>query len=283
MTDFTKTKMHFTLALLGTLFALHPFIGQIEENGFWFHYWPDDEVTENKIWLKIFYVYAALAGLLAFTVYCYALSMRTEKQGTWSEKLGNYSYSLAAMILPLYGALFLTEIGAEQMGKSTWAWAVRAARWVPLAVGVVWLLASWVLAWRLRNRLSAGDRKAKLEQLAEQEAASLNRAPEMFAGNHYDLSVIESWRALQARLRRALLLHGYGSPGNGPDTVVDAATRAGLLSPAARKLLQVVRGHWQTAVGTEPLTREAAEASLQATRDILSTIPLADPRKMPAK
>jgi hypothetical protein len=279
MTEFTKTKMHFTLAMLGTLFALHPFIEKIEDNGFWFHYWPEDAVTEYKVWLKIFYVYAAIGALLAFTVYCYALSMRTEKQGTWSEKLGNYSYGVASMILPLYGALFLTSMLAEQMEKSTRAWAVRVAPWVPLTLGGLWLVVSQLLAWRLRGRLSAQDRKSKIDQLAEQEAALLSQAPEMFATSHYDLSVIESWRALQARLRRALLLHGYGGENETPEAVVAAAERAGLLNPAARKLVQDVRGHWRVAMGTEPLTREAAEAALKATRDILATIPLADPRK----
>jgi hypothetical protein len=279
VTEFTKIKMHFTLALLGTLFAIHPFVERIEDYGFDFHYWPAEGTTEYKIWLKIFYVYAAIGGLLAFTVYCYAVSMRTEKQGTWSEKVGNYSYGLAAMILPLYGGLFLSSILAEQMGQSGWAWAVRVAPWVPLTLGALWLIVSQLLAWRLRARLGAGDRQAKLEKLAEQEAAALNRAPEMLASNHYDLSVIELWRALQARLKRALLLHGHSVNGDTPEAVTDAAARSGVLSPEAKKLLQEVRRHWLTAIGTEPVSREAAELSAKAARDILSTIPLTDTRK----
>jgi hypothetical protein len=34
MTEFTKTKIHFVLALLASLFALHPFLARFEDSGF---------------------------------------------------------------------------------------------------------------------------------------------------------------------------------------------------------------------------------------------------------
>ena len=57
MTDFTKAKISFALALLGTLFALHPFVEKYADVGF-------DYEGYN---LKIFYAFALTAGLLAFS------------------------------------------------------------------------------------------------------------------------------------------------------------------------------------------------------------------------
>jgi hypothetical protein len=270
MTEFTKTKMHFTLALLGTLFAIHPFLQDVEDQGFEY----------LGIDLKIFYVYALLGGLLAFTVYCYALSLRSEKPTSWPERIGNFCYSLAAMVLPLYGGLYLVHLLSEQLADRDWAQAIK--NYVPAAGGGLWLLIWIFMAWRLRNHLSDQDRRTKLNQLGEQEIAALNRSPEMFDGNHFDLSVIEAWKAVEARLRRALLLHGVANPGDTPQALINAARRAGLLRDPADKLLHELLQAWRVAIGTEPLSRQAAESALKSARDVLAIIPVHDPSR-PAK
>jgi hypothetical protein len=277
MTEFTKTKMHFTLALLGTLFALHPFVTKIEDYGFDYEFYYGFE--SHKVWVKIFYPYVAIFALLALTVYFFAVSMRTERQGSLSEKVGNFTYSLAAMILPLYGGLFLISLLAEQMGQAEGAWLKRLAPWVPLVLGALWLLVSTVVAWRVRRTLSDHDRHAKIEQFTHQETTALDRAPELFDDNHYDLSVIESWKALEARLRRALMLRGHVNPAENAEAVIGAASRAGLLSVPAQKTVHDLRNHWHVAISTEPVSKEAAESALKATRDVLSTIPLVDVHK----
>jgi hypothetical protein len=104
----------------------------------------------------------------------------------------------------------------------------------------------------------------------------------MFGSNHYDLSVIEAWKAIELRLRRALLIHGVSSKVGKPEALIHRATKAGLLSKSTLALLQNLREHWKVAVGIEPLTREAADMALAATRNILSTIPV-DQRASAAK
>jgi hypothetical protein len=273
MTEFTKTKMHFTLALLATLFALHPVIDKVGDRGFWYG------IEDHQVWLENDYVYGVLAGLLGLTVYCFALSMRSEQRKAWTEKVGNYAYGLAAIVLPLYGGLAVASWLGEELEETGWSWAVKIAPMVPLALGGFWLLVSQVLVLWLRRRLSDQDRKAKIEHLAQQEMAALNRAPEMFDSDHYDLSVIEAWKALEARLRRSLLLHGYSNPGEKSEAVIHAATRAGILAPSALGAVEELRRQWHIAVGTEPLSREAADKTLKTTRDLLATIPVADPKK----
>jgi hypothetical protein len=258
MTEFTKTKMHFALALLGVLFALHPLLEKIEPAGF-------DYLGYD---LKVLYVYALLAGLLAFTVYCYALALVSERVHGLMERTGNYAYAIAIMVLPLYGGLYLAHLLAERFEATELNWAAPG---VALGVGAAWLLLSQILAWLFRGRLSREDITAKVRQWADQEIAALNRAREMFASEHYDLAVIEAWKAIESRLRRVLLARGVHS-GETPKQMIDAAARANLVREPSLGMLQDLRKQWNIAVSSEPLTRDAAESALNAARNILATI-----------
>jgi hypothetical protein len=263
MTEFTKTKMHFALALLATLFALHHILEKFGETiGF----------DYLGYFLPIYYPYALIGGLLALTVYFYALALLSERAYSLLEKTGNYCYAVAILILPLYGGLYLSSLAADHLGQAHLAWTGPTV--IPLGLGILWLVLSQVAAWWFRARLSDKDRDVTLEHLAQQEIAALERARDMFASHHYDLSVIEAWKAIELRLRRALLIRGKPSEAAKADVLIHRATRAGLLSKSALALIHDLREHWKVAVGTEPLTREAADVALAATRNILSTIPV---------
>jgi HEPN domain-containing protein len=269
MTEFLKTKMHFALALLGTLFALHPFVEKIQDKCFY-------RLKENigtfnlDVEVTVFHAYALTAGLLALTVYCYAMTLLSERPRSWVEKIGNYAYGLAISVVPLCGGLFLADLLAQRLENQNLAWAGLVAP----GLGLSWLILSQLAALLLRKRLSDQDRTATVEKLAEQEIESLNRARELFATDHYDLAVIEAWKALEARLRRVLLMRGITKRFDKPQAMIAAASKAGLLSTTALKLVQELRHQWNVAVSTEPLTREAADKALSAARHILSTIPI---------
>ena len=68
-----------------------------------------------------------------------------------------------------------------------------------------------------------------MEQLARREAESLAHANELLCGNHYDLCVVEAWRALESRLRQALLSRRVATRSDDPQAVIRLATRKGLL------------------------------------------------------
>ncbi|MFL5241075.1 MAG: hypothetical protein ACJ8FY_03120 [Gemmataceae bacterium] len=271
MTEFTKTKIHFALALLGTLFAVHPYVEQWEHAGF----------VYLGYRLEIFHAYALTGGLLALTVYFYATALLSERTSTRAERAGNYLYALGILIFPLYGVFYLSSLGERWLEESRvldpWISHDRLAGIGPmmaLALGAFWLLASQVLAWRGRTRLGDRDRTAKVRELAEEEVAALNQAREMALSNHYDLAVVQVWKALEARMRQSLLRRGV-APGNlDAQGLINAAQRAGILTAKNREHIEELRRQWNVAVSTEPLTREAAEKALAAARDILSTIAL---------
>lgn len=100
MTEFTKTKIHFALALLGTLFAVHPYFEQWEHAGF--------EYLGFR--LEILHAYALTGGLLALAVYFYAASLTTERGATGYERAANYLYATGLFVFPLYGLFYVSRL-----------------------------------------------------------------------------------------------------------------------------------------------------------------------------
>ena len=78
MTEFTKQKMGFALALLGTLFALHPFLDRFADRGFLYLGYD----------LKLFYAYSLTAGLLSLSVYLYGMTLLNDRPHSLLEKAG---------------------------------------------------------------------------------------------------------------------------------------------------------------------------------------------------
>lgn len=268
VTEFTKLKISYALALLGTLFALHPFLDRFSDRGFL--YLGHD--------LKIFYAYAMTAGLLSLCVYLYAVTLLTDRPHSWCERSGNSTYALAVLVLPVYLGLFLSAKLADRVAVTHLAWAAPA---VAIIMGTGWVGLSQLVAWRIRRRLGEQDRRSKIAQLAKQEVESLNQARELFDGEHYDLSVVEAWRALEARLRQVLLNRRIGTRTDDPQAIIHIATRKGILKEPTLGVVSQMRRNWTVAVGTEPLTREAAVESLAAVRHVLSVIPAKEPTSAP--
>lgn len=264
MTEFAKMKISFALALLGTLFALHPLLDRLADAGFVYLGYD----------LKVLYAYSLIAGLLSACVYLYAMALTTERAHSRLERWGNGAYALAVMILPIYGGLYLASWLAAQLRYSHLAWAAPA---VAVGFGGTWFGLSQVLAWRLRGRLGEHDRRSRIEQLARQEGESLSQARELFANEHYDLCVVEAWRALEARLGQALLSRRIVARSTRPHALFELATRKGILREPVLGVLADLRRHWNIAVSTEPLSRQAASEALSAARHILATVPVGVP------
>ena len=260
MNEFKKTKITFALALLGTLFTLH----HVVEN-------PDyQQATTFTTYLgydvNIVHPYLLLAGLLALTVYFYAVGFMTEHTHTPVEKFGNLVYALAIMVLPVYGVLYLASFLAETLGELHLYWIVPL---VGLGFGIL-------IGGAFLIRLARRDHAAKVGQFNDLEISSLYRARALFEGGHYDLSVMETWKAIDARLHRVFAARGIRPPADNPEAMIDKTIRAGILKESARPALAELRQYWAVAMSHRPLTQEAAEAALTLARDMLAIIPLGD-------
>jgi len=268
MTEFTKLKIGFALALLGTLFALHPLLDRFPDLGF----------VYLGYRLEVIQAYALTSGLLGLCVYLYAVTLLSDHPHSWFERTGNGTYALAVLVLPIYAGLFLSAMLADRVAVSHLAWAAPA---VGVGLGAGWVALSQVIAWRIRRRLGERDRVSKMEQLAEQEARSLDQARQLFDSDHYDLCVVEAWRALESRLRQALLSRRIATRADDPQGVIRVATRKGLLKEPTLGVVAELKRNWAVAVSTEPLRREVAVEALGAVRYILSILPVHESPTIP--
>jgi hypothetical protein len=259
MADFIKTKLQAALALLGMVFALRPYITDIEKVGF----------VAFDVPVNLLHVLAGMAGLLAVSVHCFAFDMLRARPFSLVERLGNLSFGLAVLMLPAFGVSWgLTELAqhlATQYALPHWV--------TPAAAGGL-VVAWFALAVAIRVRLGRQDRKHQFEALHETESAALRRAREMFDHSHYDLAVIEVWRGLEARLRRSLLSRGVHGHWDDWGQLRHAARAAGLLAKVPLTTLDALRQLWEKAVSVEPVTCDEAAEALATTKSLLATIPL---------
>src|SRR5262249_3345199 len=114
MTEFTKTKMHFALALLGTLFALHSMVPEYGHLGVTYPGFTVLACPCPGFTITLLHLYALIGGLLALTVYCYAVSLLSERPSGRAEKFGNYLYALSILIVPLYVLLYGSNVLAKE-------------------------------------------------------------------------------------------------------------------------------------------------------------------------
>jgi HEPN domain-containing protein len=267
ISDFKKTKVAFALALLGTLFTLHPLVSNpVYRNATSIPY----EVGGVQAELDIFHAYLLMMGLFALTVWCYSVAFMSERPFSWVEALGNTLYALAVMVVPFSALLYLASFLAEALKKSHPDW-YHHLYWV---VPVVALILVLPLALYLRRKLGEQDFSAKHAQLVGEEIGALKQAKELFDHHHYDLSVIEAWKALDARLNRLLAARGITVPVDNPRAMLDRARKKGILRENTWRKVQELRKHWNVAVSHEPLGRSEAQAALEAARDIMASIPV---------
>lgn len=272
MTEFTKTKMNFALALLGTCFALHPVLEALERNrpvGF----------VYLGVFLPAYYAYGLTIVLLAAAVYCFAVALVSHRSSSLAEHTGNSAYAAATLVLPLYAGLYVASVLADHI-HSDLAWLAPS---VAFGIGILWLLLSHLVVHRFGNRLAEQDRSSVLRQLAGAEVEALKHAREMFAGQHYDLSVMETWRAVEARLRRILALRKCSRRLDAPHSIIAAAHHTGVLTETTRALLDDLHRVWEVSIGFVPVPREDAERALHAGRTILASLPVENSPHQPGR
>jgi HEPN domain-containing protein len=262
LTEFTKTKISFMLALLGMLFALHPVLSPFLEFGY----------DYLGVFVKVFYAYTLTACLLSLGVYFYGVALMTEQPHSWLERLGNSAYALAIIVPPLFGGLYVSSVLAHELDQSHLAWAAPS---VAAGLGILWLVLTQLAALLFRHRLGEQDRQAKIEQFTKLEVALLERARSLFSSGHYDLSIIESAKALESRLRRVFLIRKmWVGDRETLEKLARRAIRKGILQAPGIELFAELERDCRIAMSNEPLTKEAAIHALSGIRHLLAIIPL---------
>lgn len=261
MTESTKAKIFFNLALLGVLFAIHPIIRDIGSIGF----------ILFGLFLEIRIFYYAFGLLLFIAVYLYAIEFISYKPVVIAQRVGNVVFAVALLVPPFYGLLWITSWIAKFMvfvSKSPLAGTV--VRGVLVAIfGFLGGLFSEVFI----HKLNLKDREARVNQLSMEEISHIDRADEMFHAGHYYLSVLEAFRAIESALQRAAVSRQISVRSKGFRGLLEASLKAKIVPQEIECIIRDIRIlRNKAAYGEEPISATSARHVLEQTQKILRTI-----------
>lgn len=257
--NFLKSKMHFTLGLLGALFALHPFYPKFDALSF----------VYMGATIPVSYALITFGVLLAGATYFFAAGLTQEHPSGLGQKAGNLLYSMAVMTVPLYAGLYLTTVVENYLDFKDYVSDARLKS--PLVT--FGLLSFWIAAWAIgayamRHFMSKRDWVSKIDSLIDTEFEAVKRAKEMLSHEHFDLCIIQCERAVLARLKMACLKVGVSTK---KVRSAQAAVKAGIITPECGQLADLIFKNVAVARSTVPSTDSQAHNTMSATKKLLSS------------
>lgn len=254
MSDFTKEKIAFAVALLATIFTITPVLDALGSAGF--------QLFGFALQVKhLFYLISASLGL---SVYCYGIQFITERPLKVTRIVGDTFYALAIVAPVLYLLLFGGVRLASAIGAVLNSGAARVLSEVftSFLAGVVTVLLDRFLRLALKRK----EQQSAVAGLQEQGVARLRRAEELDAAGHHDLAVVEGFRALESAARREAIGQERPLPRQWLDEL-----RARLPTEDLRAAFERLRRARNTAVhAVEPVSAEQAREGLATASKILA-------------
>ncbi len=258
MIEFDKTKVAFVLALLGTMFAIHPVVVKFEKLGF--------EIFGLSLRIEV--VYTIFTLLLALATYLYAICFVTQKPFPVIPKLGNIVYAISLIVPLAYFLLFVCDTVVEFAGP-----LVNRAHAEVVFSFFVGIFSSVLAAgvWRL---LAKRDRSAAVKHLSKEEKSYIQRAAEMHDTGHLYLTVLDSFHAMESALRKAFLNCGVQIQTRNFSQMVDAAVQAKMIPKELLESIRKVQKVRNEAIHNEAvsLSREDAKTVLDISKRFLAEL-----------
>jgi len=256
-TEFTKAKMHFTIGLLATLFALHPFFPQFDKFNF----------VYMGTTVPLSWAFMGIGVCLALAVYFYATDLMTEQSSVLSHHLGNWFYSMAIMIVPFYAGMYLTTLLEDYLIQNNIFNFNLHTTAITIGILVVWICMWQIGTLILRRYLTRKDWTSRIEQLIDREMDALKRAKEL-QDDHADLAIIQYYKAVMARLKMATMKRGYFDSYK----VLSNAIHSGIINNENQDLFSTIEFQHAIAVSTKPVEPGVVEKVAEATKKFLATV-----------
>lgn len=240
MSEFDKIKIGFALALLGVLFTLNPLItlhGDISYNLFGFP-------------ISVKMAFLVFAFLLGSSVYFYAIALIGENTALqFARKTGHATYASALLIPPLYLLLFIVSLIADHV--LVLLKSVLASKILEISLAVtVGALANTVVVWLFRA-FTRKERAEKAQRFTEQENATLSRAKQLFDQGYFDISVTESWKAIEISLKKAFMNQNINIKSGNAYRMLQNALQKEIITKKQAEDLSIIRKLRNDAVHTD--------------------------------
>lgn len=256
MTEFTKLKMGFSVALLAALFMLRPLIEPLTSKAGGIHV----VLFGLKIYLQA--LYFLFAGALGLSAYFFALELLSGKStAPFAQKAGNTTYALAILMPPAFAAIW--TIGQASASLRERSGSEAAALVFSIALTAVVVGAALGVLIYIRRVMSERDRSFTVSRLADEETEQMAKANGLLEAGLYDLAVVQCFQTIETALRRVLLARGGVA---GYATVKDMlalAQKRALLGGEDRRRIHDVR------VLRNEVTHEAKEVDRNTAEEVI--------------
>jgi HEPN domain-containing protein len=261
MTDFTKNKIAFAIALLAALFALSPVTLNLGSTGF--------SVFQQNI--KILYLYYFISLFLTLAVYFYGIQFLTERPLRFAQILGDISYAIAIVAPVLYFSVYFVIIITDALSPIIKSDTFQS--WIKgLLSAIMGALSVYLSNW-FRAILAKREKQSASEQSDKETISFLDRAKKLFDDGHYDLVVVECYKSIEVAAKKALAEKGIVLKGFKSITLIDSAQKAGVIPEDRISLVNEIRIlRNQAAHGAKSLSKEDASLVLEATRRVLASM-----------
>lgn len=260
MSEFDKAKIAFALALLATVFTVHPIVAP--ELGRTF------DVAGVSLALRWFYL--GFIALLVLSVYCFSWDMLSGRPVSRLRDAGTLLYA-GALVLPLFTG-GLAAVG--WIAGKILPFAERIADASSLIFSVAAALVAIRKVFEVRTLIVKLDTEVREARAVAAEASHLNRAEEMLKLGHHDLAAIEAWRAIEVAVSTALFRRTPAVPvAVQPKAQLDQAIKLGVVPEAYAE-----SAHWlrqlrnKAAHGGGSIPHDDAEQAIRKAVSILGAI-----------
>jgi HEPN domain-containing protein len=257
MNEFAKHKIAFAVAFLAALFSISPLIKEVGERGFHFF----------GIFLSINYLYYAAACIFTLSVYAFGIQFLTEKGINWAAKAGNAFYALALTTPVIYLALFISAKTLEVLGKNL---SILVINVITGVIGALLGALGTMFIYIFQRRLAEREKNATTEQLSKEETLFMKRAQELIRSKHYDLAVVEAFKAIEVSAKKVLFEQGrYFQPNKWLSTISNSEILPKELIQGLNRIREVrnVAAH-----GVEPVSSETAKEIIPLAARIVATL-----------
>lgn len=192
MSEFTKAKIGFAIALLAVLFTITPLVNVVGDHGFKF-----------IVPLTIRGLYYFFTAAMALSVYLSAVQFMVEKPIKYVEPAANACYTVAIVAPPAFLGLYFASRLAALAGEylhSPVASSI-AATLLGSAAGYYIVDATRFL----QRSLNRGERKSKSEASQRVELDLLQRAESLVGSGHFDIASFEAFKVIEIAVDRKSL------------------------------------------------------------------------------
>ena len=213
-----------------------------------------------------------MLGCLGMSVYFYSIQFLSEKKIKYIQETGDILYGIALSLPPVFLLLVITVKTISLIGKDELTYFISPL--LSVVAGIVTSLLSAKFKGKISEMRRSND--AKDEEKLEHEY--LSRAKTLFNDGYFDLSILETFKAIESTLNKQLLFWGVELEPRGFLSNFKKAQNLKILKSSDVQTINEIRHiRNQVAHNKIQITEEKAKNLLKDGEKIIVSISIAGP------